>query len=174
MAFCKYMKTLRGFISILAVTLVLALAAFSQTVLTKLDGGKVDVESHNGKVVVLAIGATWLPLSENEAVFTNMLAKKYATKNVVIYFVATDSLLPKSKNYASNADVQKFASEQKLSVTVLRDPDGALTVKKFDLEQIPSFVILDKQGKISGTPFGGIDPKYDITIPLSKAIDKLL
>lgn len=174
MAFRKYMKTLKGFISILIVTLVLAMAAFSQTVLTKLDGGKVDVEAHNGKVVVLAIGATWLPLSENEAVFTNILAKKYAAKNVVIYFVATDSLLPKSKNYASNADVQKFASEQKLGVTILRDPDGALTVKKFNLEQIPSFVILDKQGNMSGSPFGGIDPKYDLTIPLSKAIDKLL
>jgi hypothetical protein len=35
-------------------------------------------------------------------------------------------------------------------------------------------VILDKQGNVSGTAFGGIDPKFDITIPISKAVDKLL
>jgi hypothetical protein len=35
-------------------------------------------------------------------------------------------------------------------------------------------VILDKNGASIGEPFGGIDPKYDITIPISKAIDKAL
>jgi hypothetical protein len=42
------------------------------------------------------------------------------------------------------------------------------------LEQVPSFVILDKNGVAIGEPFGGIDPKYDITVPISRAIDKIL
>lgn len=149
-------------------------AVSAQTNLTSLDGTPVDVEGQQGKVVVLAIGASWLPLSNKQAEFTNALAKKYAGKDVVIYFVATDSANTGSKNFASNDSIRKFATNNKLSVPVLRDPDGAATLKKFDVDQVPSFVILNKKGQPIGEPFGGIDPKYDITIPISKAIDKLL
>lgn len=168
------MKNLKGFVTIFAVSLVLAVMGSAQTVLTSLDGSRVDVESQRGKVVVLAVGAAWLPLSEKQAEYTNRLAKKYAGKDVVIYFVATDSTIAKSKNYMSNEDVRAFATKNKLSVTVLRDSDGAATLKKFAVEQVPSFVIIDKSGNSIGEPYGGIDPKYDISIPISKAIDKLL
>ena len=170
------MKTLKGFIAILTLTLAAVFAASAQTSLTSLDGTRVDVEGQNGKVVVLAIGASWLPLSNKQAEFTNALAKKYAGKDVVFYFVATDSLNSGSKNFASNESIRKFTTGNKLNVPVLRDPDGAATLKKFDVEQVPSFVIIDKSGKQFGQPIGGIDPsgKYDITIGISKAIDSLL
>ena len=101
-------------------------------------------------------------------------SKKYSGKDVVVYFVMTDSLLPKSRNYASNEDVRKFSATNKLGMTILRDPDGSATLKKFGVDEIPSFVILDKSGNKSGENFGGIDPKFDITVPISKAVDKLL
>ena len=154
--------------------LVAAFAATAQVNLTSLDGKSVNVEGQNGKVVVLAVGASWLPLSGKQAEFTNSLAKKYAGKNVVFYFVATDSANAKSKNFATNEAIKKFAFDNKLNVTVLRDADGAATLKKFSVDQVPSFVILDKNGKQVGDVFGGIDPKYDVTIPISKAIDKIL
>jgi hypothetical protein len=103
-----------------------------------------------------------------------VLAKRYTGKDVVVYFVATDSATPKSKNFATNADIEKFVAGSRLAVPVLRDSDGAITLKKFSVDQLPSFVVLDKQGNVSGTAFGGIDPKFDITIPISKAVDKLL
>lgn len=168
------MKTLKGFIAVLTNLLVVVAAASAQTNLTSLDGSRVNVEGQTGKVVVLAIGASWLPLSSKQAEFTNALAKEYVGKNVVVYFVVTDSLNAGSKNFASNESLRKFATSNKLNVTVLRDPDGAETLKKFNVEQVPSFVILDKAGRVSGEPFGGIDPKYDITIPISRTIDKLL
>ena len=168
------MKTLKGFIAILSITLASVLAASAQTNLTSLDGTRINVEGQNGKVVVLAVGASWLPLSNKQAEFTNALAKKYAGRDVVFYFIATDSANAGSKNFASNDAIRKFATGNKLTVTVLRDPDGAATLKRFNVEQMPSFVILDKNGHETGEPFGGIDPKYDITIPISKAIDKLL
>jgi len=102
------------------------------------------------------------------------LAKKYANRDVVVYFVATDSTATKSKNFASNQDVQKFATTNKLSVPVLRDGDGVAILKKFNIDQLPSFVILDKSGRMVGQPFGGIDPKYDISVPISREVDKLL
>jgi len=168
------MKNLTGFITTIALTLVLSAAAMSQTVLNSIDGGKVDIEAQNGKVVVLAIGAVWLPLSARQADFTNALAKKYAGKNVVFYFVATDSNNARSKNFTSVAEIRSFASMSKLTASILCDPDGAATLKKYKVEQVPSFVILNKNGDLAGEPFGGIDPKYDITIPISKAIDRLL
>jgi hypothetical protein len=80
----------------------------------------------------------------------------------------------KSKNYATDQDVKKFAATNKLNVVVLRDGDGVAILKKFNIDQLPSFVILDRNGRMVGQPFGGIDPKYDISIPISKEVDKLL
>ena len=79
-----------------------------------------------------------------------------------------------SKNFATNDAINRFAFANKISIPILRDSDGVATLKKFNLEQVPSFVILDKNGKQVGDAFGGIDPKYDVTIPISKVIDKLL
>lgn len=168
------MRSIKGFITILSITLVAAVAAMAQTNLVGLDGARVNIEGQNGKVVVLAIGASWLPLSTKQAEFTNSLAKKYAGKNIVVYFVVTDSANPKSRNYATNDQIRKFATESKLNVTILRDSEGTATLKKYRVEQVPSFVILNRSGVQAGEPFGGIDPKFDITVPISKAIDKLL
>lgn len=168
------MKTIKNFIAFLGVAVALALSVSAQTSLTSTDGAKVDVQAQRGKVVILAVGASWLPLSGKQAEFTNTLAKRYAGKDVVVYFVATDSSAAKSKNFASNADIAKFASANKLSPTILRDPDGIVMLKQFSIDQLPSFIILDKDGRQSGDAFGGIDPKYDVTLPISKAVDKLL
>ena len=170
------MKTLKGLIAMLMFVLAAAFAASAQVNLTSLDGTRIDVEGQRGKVVVLAIGASWLPLSGKQAEFTNALAKKYAGKNVVVYFVATDSANVKSKNYASPEALRKFAFVNKLNVPVLHDPDGTATLKKFKVDQVPSFVILDKNGSIAAEQFGGIttDAKYDVTAPIAKVIDRLL
>jgi hypothetical protein len=158
----------------LSITAALCMSATAQTTLTSLDGSRIDVQGQRGKVVILAVGASWLPLSGKQADFTNMLVKRYAGRDVAVYFVTTDSTVPRSKNFAADADVRKFAALNKLAIPVLRDSDGASTLSRFGIDQLPSFVILDKDGRQVGEPFGGIDPKYDITIPISRAVDKLL
>ena len=47
-------------------------------------------------------------------------------------------------------------------------------MRKFAVDQLPAFIVLDKNGTQSGAAFGGIDPKYDITVPISKKVDSLL
>ena len=169
------MKNIKSIVAIFGLLIVFTLSVSAQTSLTSLDGGKIDVQGQKGKIVVLAIGASWLPLSKEQAVITNKLAKKYAGKDVVVYFVATDSTAVKSKNYASNEDLTAFATKNRLSVSVLRDSDGAQTLKKFDVDQLPSFVVLDQNGKVAEV-FGGIDtnPKNDVSVTISQTIDKLL
>lgn len=170
----KYKNVLLTTVFLAALFTVSAFTVSAQTSLTALNGSKVDIQGQSGKVVILAIGASWLPLSDKQAEFSNILSRKYAGKNVVVYFVMTDSTSPRSKNYASDEDLQKFATSNKLTATVLRDPDGAQTLKKFGIDQLPSFVVLDKSGNRSGQPFGGIDPKFDVTVPISKVVDSLL
>ena len=170
----RVLNNMRSIISILSFLLLTASVSFGQTSLSGLSGGQVDVQGQRGKVVILAMGASWLPLSKSQAEYTNVLAKRYSGKDVVVYFVATDSTNAKSKNYATNADIEKFVVGSKLAVPVLRDSDGTVTLKKFNVDQLPSFVVLDKQGNVAGSAFGGIDPKFDITIPISKAVDRLL
>jgi len=170
----KTMRSINKFIIILGLMIAGVASASAQSSIPALSGGPVDVQAQRGKVVILAMGASWLPLSNKQAEYTNMLAKRYSGKDVVVYFVATDSTNAKSKNYATNADIEKFVVGSKLTVPVLRDSDGTITLKKFSVDQLPSFVVLDKQGNVSGSAFGGIDPKFDITIPISKAVDRLL
>jgi thiol-disulfide isomerase/thioredoxin len=168
------MNTLKMFAMVLGLSVVLAISAAAQTSIPRLDGGAVDVQGQNGKVVVLAVGASWLPLSAKQAEYVATLAKRYAGKNVVFYYVVTDSTNAKSKNYASDEAVRKFATTNKILVPVLRDSDGGVVLKAFSIDQVPSFVIIDKTGTQSGDAFGGIDPKFDITVPISKRIDSVL
>ena len=168
------MNIVKSFALALVLLTAAAFTAASQTPLSKLDGGSVDVQAQNGKVVVLAVGASWLPLSAKQAEYLNALAKKYAGRNVAFYYVVTDSNNAKSKNFASDEAVKKFVAANKIAMPVLRDPDGATVLKTFRIDQVPSFVILDKAGSQSGEAFGGIDPKFDVTVPISKRIDTLL
>ena len=173
------MKNIKTLFVVLGLIFVFSSLGFAQSVtLTSLSGDNVSLQSQKGKVVVLAIGATWLPLSKNQAAITNRLAKKYGGRDVVIFFVATDSTAAKSKNYASNEDLQAFATRTKLNSTVLRDADGSATLKKFKIDQIPAFLIFDKEGKLASEPFGGLTPTADaetgLVNQISLKIDELL
>jgi thiol-disulfide isomerase/thioredoxin len=169
------MKNIKSIFAVLGLLLAFSFAARAQNItFTSLDGAKVDVSSQKGKVVVLAIGASWLPLSKDQAVAVNKLAKKYTGKDVAFYFIATDSTAAKSKNFASDDDIRKFSQSNKLTITILRDSDGVISKKQYKIDQMPAFIILDKEGKLAGTPFGGIDPDTDISAILSKKIDAIL
>lgn len=163
----------------LSLSLILLFTSFglAQSIsFPSLEGNNVSLDADKGKVVVLAIGATWLPLSENQVLITNKLAKNYAGRDVAVYFVTTDSTAEKSKNYASNEQVKAFVTRNKLTSIVLRDSDGGVLLKRFKLDQIPAFIIFDKEGKPAGSPFSGITPKQegDMVILLSQKINELL
>jgi len=141
--------------------------------LRSVDGQTVTSESLRGEVVVLAFGASWLPLSKTQLQGVRKLADEYSNRGVVVYWVSTESDDSKSKNFASDDQLRSFAQKYGLKVTVLRDPDGAIS-KKFGVDQLPSIVILDKQGNVSGTPIGGLDPSGNLATQLAQRLDKLL
>ena len=137
--------------------------------LRSVDGSTVTSQSLRGEVVVLAFGASWLPLSRTQLQGVRKLADEYADRGVVVYWVSTESEDPKSKNYASDTQLKAFAQKYGLKVTVLRDPDGT-TSKKFGVDQLPSIVILDKSGNAVGDPIGGLDPNGNLAGQLSQRL----
>ena len=136
------------------------------------DGQTITSDSLRGEVVVLAFGASWLPLSKAQLQGVRKLADEYSDRGVVVYWVSTESEDPKSKNYASDENLRAFAQKYGLKVTVLRDPDGA-TSKKFGVDQLPSFVIIDKHG-VASEPIGGLDPNGNLANQLAERLDKVL
>lgn len=169
------MKHIKSIFAVFGLLAALSLSAAAQDItFTSLDGAKIDLASDRGKVVVLAVGASWLPLSREQASAINKLAKKYAGRDVAFYFIATDSTAPKSKNFASDEDIRLFGQTNKLSVTILRDSEGALSVKQYKIDQMPAFIILDKEGRLAEPPFGGLNPKNDISLMISQKIDRIL
>ena len=137
------------------------------------DGQTITSESLKGEVVVLAFGASWLPLSKTQLQGVRKLADQYSDRGLVVYWVSTESEDSKSKNYASDEQLRAFAQKYGLKVTVLRDPDGVVS-KRFGVDQLPSIVILDKQGSPVGAPVGGLDPNGNLAAQLAPILDKIL
>ncbi|MGH9905104.1 MAG: peroxiredoxin family protein [Pyrinomonadaceae bacterium] len=140
--------------------------------MSSIDGQTITSDSLRGEVVVLAFGASWLPLSRAQLQGIRKLADEYSDRGVVVYFVSTESEDPKSKNYASDSQLRAFAQKYGLKVTVLRDPDGQIS-KKLGIDQLPSVIILDKQGNVVGEPIRGLDPQGDLARQLAGQLDKV-
>lgn len=141
--------------------------------LRSIDGQTVTSASLRGEVVVMAFGASWLPLSRTQLQGVRKLADQYSDRGVVVYWVSTDSEDTKSKNYASDEQLRAFSQKYGLKVTVLRDPDGGVS-KKMGIDQLPSIVIIDKQGNLVGPPIGGLDPSGNLAGQLASTLDRIL
>lgn len=174
---CLDLKAIAG--AFLTVLLGLSSLAFGQKGapaefrLRSVDGEDITAQGLRGEVVVLAFGASWLPLSRAQLQGVKKLADEYGGRGVVVYWISTDSENPKSKNYATDDHLRTFSKRYGLKVTVLRDPDGQLS-KSFGIDQLPSIVILDKSGHQVGGPIQGLDPDGNLARQLAARLDKIL
>jgi len=141
--------------------------------LRAVDGQRVSSDEVRGQVVVLAFGASWLPITRKQVQGIRKLADAYSAHGVIVYWVSTDSEKPSSRNYASDDQLRAFARKYDLNLTILRDPDGKVS-KQFGVDQIPAVVILDKQGEVYGEPINGLDPDGNLDDQLAKPLDALL
>ena len=173
--FTRIRKVMTIAVSVLALALAASLPvpAYNQSPefsLRAIDGESVTSASLRGEVVVLAFGASWLPLTKNQMEAVKKLADQYAGRGVAVYWVSTESESAKSKNYASDDQLRELG--RKYKVTVLRDPDGVVS-KKLGVDQLPSVVIIDKQGNVADR-IGGMDPTADLAKQLAERLSKLL
>ena len=140
--------------------------------LRSVDGQAIGTEELRGQVAVLAVGASWLPMSRKQAQGVRKLANEYGKRGVVVYWVSTDSESPKSKNFATDEQLKEFARRHSLNVTVLRDPD-ANVVKQMGVDQLPAIIILDKSGRVYGSPITGLDPEGNLSEQLAAPLGEL-
>lgn len=138
--------------------------------LRAIDGPAVTSESLRGEVVVLAFGASWLPLTRNQMEGLKKLADQYAARGVAVYWVSTESDSPKSKNFVSDDELRVLGRKYKISV--LRDADGAVS-RRLSVDQLPATVIINKQGQVAAT-LGGLDPTADLARQVAERLDKIL
>ena len=97
-------RVIAGLMTVLTGCAVFAQNRPSQQVdfsLRSTDGQTVTSESLRGEVVVLAFGASWLPLSKTQLQGVRKLADEYSNRGVVVYWVSTESADPKSKSTAA-------------------------------------------------------------------------
>lgn len=141
--------------------------------LRSINGQSIGTDELRGQVVVLVVGASWLPLSRKQAQSIRKLANEYGKRGVVVYWVSTDSESPKSKNYASDEQLKEFARRHDLNVTVLRDPEASV-VKQMGVDQLPAIVILNRGTRVYRSPITGLDPEGNLTEQLAEPLDSLL
>ena len=166
-------KTLFLTAAMTVVLLATATTSFGQAAdfsLRALDGPAVTSESLRGEVVVLAFGASWLPLTRNQMEGLKKLADQYAGRGVAVYWVSTESDSAKSKNFVGDDELRALGRKYKISV--LRDTDGSVS-HRLGVDQLPSTVILNKQGQVAAT-VGGLDPNADVARQLAERLDKIL
>lgn len=166
--------TKKLFLTLLLLGIGVATTSAQNAVYTTLDGEKRELSSDKGKVVVLAVGASWLPLSETQAEALGKVMNSLKGKNVVFYFIATDTVDADEETDATNDQLAAFAKKNRISATVLRDPRGAATTRAFKVDQLPAFVVIDKTGTMSGRPITGIQPNRDISPQLTQRIESIL
>lgn len=167
-----------AFASLLALSSLASAAPVSAQVEFRLrtaDGGEISSEMVRGDVVVFAFGASWLPLSKEQARGVQELADEFGPRNVRVYWVSTDSDKTGSKNFASDEQLRAFARKNNLKVAVLRDPDGAL-FKRLNVpgNQLPAVVLFDQTGAVSVPAVGGLDPERKLVQDLGPRLNKLL
>jgi peroxiredoxin len=133
------------------------------------DGQTVPISSMRGKVVVLLFSGVQDPQRREGLAALESLAKRYQGKDVKVCWVSVNSP-------SELTDVQlKSAGGAAASFTVLRDSNQA-AFKRFSgkLAQLPTIVILDRQGAGVGQPRGGFNPNSDFINDLASTIDGLL
>ncbi len=129
-------------------------------------GETITLASLRGKVVVLVFGGTSDPQCRDEFKALQALADKYAASKVAVFWVSIDSAQTTSEQL-------KAPCGPVGSVSVVRDTSRA-GFKQFGGKQLPTIVILDKQGNIAGQPRGGFNPNSAFVNSMIDVIDGLL
>ena len=127
------------------------------------------LSSLRGKAVVLLFSGAQDPQCREGLKALQSLADRYQGKDVRVFWVSVNSPAEMTN------DQLKSPCGIATSVPVLRDAGGT-ALKRFSGKnaQLPTLVVLDRQGNPSGQPRGGFNPNSDFINELASMIDGLL
>lgn len=154
--------------TVLIAIAVIGLAAMSASAqdfsFTASNGQPVSLSSLRGKVVVLMFSGPQDPQCREGLKALESLSERVQGKDVGIYWVSVGPA----------GDATNSCGDAK-SVVVLRDT-GQAAFKRLSGKsgQLPTIVILDRQGNTVGRPRGGFNPNSDFVNDLASVIDTAL
>jgi len=129
--------------------------------LTDIDGDECALSALRGKIVVLDFFATWCGPCEPELVHLAELYEAYSGNEVSIMSVSVDPV------HDTVERLQQFRVVHEISWTIARDTAGV--ANQYNIEYIPTLVIVDQRGGIQYRHVG-LTPASE----LSSEIDALL
>lgn len=127
-----------------------------------ISGGKFDVASERGNVVLLNVWATWCGPCRYEIPSLEKLHQKYQSRGFKVVGISIDE--------GDAQPVKQFVSDHSMRYPVALDPEGNVA-NLFQTEVIPTSVLIDRTGKIVWEKRGAIDENEE---PLTKAIEAAL
>jgi len=115
--------------------------------LQDIEGKKHNLGNYGGKVLVLNFWATWCPPCVKEIPSLNRLQSAFSKEDLVVLTIDVGE---------SKQDVDKFLKQVPTALPVLLNLDGDV-VKQWKVIAFPTTFIIDKQGLIVYTYFGGLE-----------------
>jgi thiol-disulfide isomerase/thioredoxin len=107
-----------------------------------LDGKLYDTTAMRGEVLVVSFGATWCTPCTWELVAIEELKEEYEGKPVKFLWVSIEA-----EKQTSNNLLRHYAKERKLTIPVLRDPEGTAFSQFSSSTRIPIVVFFDQEGR---------------------------
>jgi AhpC/TSA family len=130
------------------------------------EGQAIPLSSFRGNVVVLLFSSVKDPQRREGLKALQELAERQQGRNVKICWVSINN-----ETEMPN-DLLRNVSSTAKSVSVLRDGNQAAFKKLCGkVAQLPTVVVLDRQGSPFGEPRGGFNPNSDFINDLSSMID---
>jgi peroxiredoxin len=128
--------------------------------LKDLQGKEHNLEDYRGQVVLLQFWATYCTPCRKEMPSMNKLMKKM--RDVPFKILAVDM-------GESHEEVTRFVNEVKPEFTILMDETGQ-SIAAWQVFAAPSNFIIDPQGRIRYTLFGGVEWDSDKLVEILKSL----
>lgn len=130
----------------------------------QVDGRFIALKELRGKYVYIDVWATWCAPCRAEIPFLTALEKDYSNRNIYFVSISIDKMINKSKW------IDFVKTQQLKGIQLIADRDfNSDFVKKFNINSIPRFILIDPAGRIvSGDAKKPSDPE------LRKQFDDLL
>lgn len=107
---------------------------------TLIDGQTVNLQSLQGKPVLVYFWATWCPVCKMQNGSVDSISEDHTVVTVAM-------------NSGSDLEIEAFLEEKQLDFPVIADDSGVIT-ERFGVSGVPTSFILDSDGSIAFTEVG--------------------
>ncbi|MCL2791559.1 MAG: TlpA family protein disulfide reductase [Spirochaetaceae bacterium] len=128
--------------------------------LPDLNGNRVRLHRHEGKVIMLTFWATWCPPCRNKMLALESLHREMANSNFMIIAVNIDE---------NSSVAREFIQRNGYTFPVVLDENREIAAQ-YSVRSIPTTYIIDPRGRIAGVITGSRDWSSSETIKILREL----